>query len=1148
MDTVKCCILFFTLNEYNINILYNYADYIYNIKVGDDEMTSNIIDNIVKKLSNDIYAKKEHWLTGEAVTGEVMSKDSTTVVKINGHELSMPSHINVIEEVGDKIKFKISKLNGNTTLQYQPMVKSNDNKLAKSQVKDIFNTSNLSGKGAVGLTKHTNDQETKDDYNHLINTTKRQINNIINKITDQDIKKIIQENYHPEKIVFSTLEKLINNNKLEKDYNVQKIDELVDEEVKKLARTFGSEEEIKSIIKKLKERNLPITHGNIAKVRGVLNKFEEVKNIQDETILNVLRKNYEVTLEKLYEAKYTSGVKRADINYANKSQLTDKEIQSLEPQIIKIMKKENIDKNDTTLRAAKLLVKNDLPIEKRSIDKIVDMNRINKIEQEHIIGQAVDNIIKDKNPTDILFETSDKSLVLKNEQIQETIDQLPKIQDHHIKILIQNQEVINIENLKKELKSTVTPTEIKLNSNQEEVFISSKRQVEEIRLKMTIQSAHKLNTKNININTEPLQKIVEALRQLEKSIYETKESKINGESIDHANKVGEVIKAIESTKSMPMHILGRVMTKAVDFNLQAIMTESLTIQNRENLATYETLGTKPRSDLGDHIHKTFNQLTPILKDLNMHSSDENIRASRILALNELPITKENIQHIKLLDQKVNLVLNELHPTVAANMIKENLSPINMNIDQVIQYMDNFKELMGEDITDKISRYIYQMESDKAISQVEKEGIIGIYRMLNTISRSEGRAVGFLYKNNMALTLDNLMEAAKYLKRTNGKREDINFTIDGDTGLLNHISKNNIKEQIRQALEKANASQTKNNIITIESMSNLDIEITDDNYINIKYLENVLKSFIEKANPNILKKLNDNNRLHNMNLEDLLMEFDNLEASDGIETNTKMIISQIKELQNVKPETIDFMKKYELLLNVRNTIAVNTLLQNNFALSSELDEIIKSLSKYGLDSTSITDRVRGILHRLESGEDISQIGEDIKEEIKELQGDTYLLQPEDKEHLRSKATMINNILDIEKAIQREENFYQLPVMINGQVSQLNMYLIKNQETEDIEEDSLNILLSLKTENIGIVNAYIRTKGNTMHFSIESNTEEGTRYIREHDEGLKSIIKSIGYNLRNLDYMIEKEENILPVQSGLSKENLRKHLVSKYEVSI
>ncbi len=56
---------------------------------------------------------------------------------------------------------------------------------------------------------------------------------------------------------------------------------------------------MRSIVKKLKEKNLPVTEANISKIRGALNKFEAIKELKDEAILNVLKNNIALTVEKI---------------------------------------------------------------------------------------------------------------------------------------------------------------------------------------------------------------------------------------------------------------------------------------------------------------------------------------------------------------------------------------------------------------------------------------------------------------------------------------------------------------------------------------------------------------------------------------------------------------------------------------------------------------------------------------------------------------------------------------------------------------------------------------------------------------------------------------------------------------------------------
>ncbi len=87
---------------------------------------------------------------------------------------------------------------------------------------------------------------------------------------------------------------------------------------------------------------------------------------------------------------------------------------------------------------------------------------------------------------------------------------------------------------------------------------------------------------------------------------------------------------------------------------QALPTNQISINTllaraKAGTERYDTLRTQVRPDLGDRIEKAFSNVDAILKDLELETTLYNQRAVEILGRNNMEITRENIQKIKLID-------------------------------------------------------------------------------------------------------------------------------------------------------------------------------------------------------------------------------------------------------------------------------------------------------------------------------------------------------------------------------------------------------------------------------------------------------------------------------------------------------------------
>lgn len=1127
--------------------------------IWDVTSTTFNIDDSTKKMN---YNK-------DNVTGLVKDKNEAgTLIEVMGRDIMVPNNIEIKEDVGETCSFQIEEAKGDKiSLKYiskEKEITRRNNKM--SSFRDIWNKNTPMSKEMMDIitSMKNKDKSTIDEYKDIINSTKKQLEILLSKVTDDDIKDIINKSYNPEKMTIDLFEKIVSKNKLAvKKDDTEKIKKEVNKEIERYAKIFGSKEEIKSIINKLKEKNLPVNEHNIMKLRSALNKYDAIKQLKEEAILNVLKNNIEMTVEKLYEAKYTSGKSNsANSSYGNNSNnqsapITNDELKELEPQIKNILKNNDIDPNEKTIKAAKTLIQNNVEIDKANIEKYLYLKDIeNNIKPEQIIDKAVDNIINNKKIDDIELTNNitQHNKVIKNDKsdrskAKKTIDNLPNIKDEQLKKLIIKGKTINLDNLEKEYedKPISEERETSLSENQQDKYITAKRQLEEIRLKMTIESANRMLDNGIKIDTAPLNQLVEELKQLERADIKNELSSVGAKPTEsNIDKMNKVLETVEKARNTSTNILGQVMKKAVDFTLKAITSDTNDITNKSNMLQemYDKLGTKPRADLGDNIKKTFNQLENILKELNIDINTDNIRAAKILAHNEMEISESNINNIKLLDQQVNIVLNRLHPNIVAHMIKDNLSPVEMNINEVIDYMHNFDELIGDDLTDKIAAFINEMDKDNTLSEKERKSMIGIYRMLHTISKSEGRAVGFLVKKDMKLSLNNLMEAAKYLRKTGGKRTDINVNIDDNFGTLENLKydSESIRNQIQEAFEKAGFEVNKSNIKLMESIEEFQLQITKDNIIDMQYLENNIKELIRKSSPDNLKKLLEKDGIMDKPVEEILNMIDENEIQ---ELDTHRIREQLNQVKNTSSESIKFLQKLQLPVNLKNLTTISNLMQDNNELSNKLKHLMGEFNDTDINN-EITKTFGEILNRLAGGEEISNIYNEIQEELKEIKGKSFELNQNKRPNITNDLTEINRILDMNKEMEDKEDYVQIPILLNGEMTQLNMYYIDKDKT--IDENSMKVLLSLKTKNLGIVNSLVKMNDKNIEINISSTKVNETKYLMEYSKELKSMIEDMGYNVSSIKYDNPQIETPLDVKQQVNNNSSNDNKMGNFEMLI
>ena len=129
------------------------------------------------------------------------------------------------------------------------------------------------------------------------------------------------------------------------------------------------------------------------------------------------------------------------------------------------------------------------------------------------------------------------------------------------------------------------------------------------------------------------------------------------------------------------------------------MSEISNAEANEQLAkNYEAVGTQVRRDLGDSMTKAFQNVDVILDDLGLDRTSANQRAVRILAYNQMEITKESVLSMKDYDAKVTSVLEQMKPAAVAKMIEKQENPLEMTMDEIEAALQEIQEEMPDDDT------------------------------------------------------------------------------------------------------------------------------------------------------------------------------------------------------------------------------------------------------------------------------------------------------------------------------------------------------------------------------------------------------------------------------------------------------------------
>lgn len=336
--------------------------------------------------------------------------------------------------------------------------------------------------------------------------------------------------------------------------------------------------------------------------------------------------------------------------------------------------------------------------------------------------------------------------------------------------------------------------------------IAARRQLEEIRLTMTQNAAVRMLKQDINIDTRDLAQVVAKLRNVETqmtkelfarngvaaseenvALYKEVQSDLQTIGTAPAAKLGLLVRedtqlpggfasgqmagGYGSLRMISVHGLAELVstdaTMAGGESIAIDTTVTETIRRPADFAAmereYDALGTSPRADMGDSIHKAFANVDAILQDMHLPADAEHTRAVRILGYNSIAITEENLQQVIQYDREVNDLLTACRPNIVLSMIRDGINPLDLSVEELNQTLRDRNYQPGVKETDDFAAFLRDVEQRGEISKDERSGYIGIYRVLKKLEKSGDREAGYLFANGSRLTVRNLITAIRSRK-------------------------------------------------------------------------------------------------------------------------------------------------------------------------------------------------------------------------------------------------------------------------------------------------------------------------------------------------------------------------------------------------
>lgn len=589
-----------------------------------------------------------------------------------------------------------------------------------------------------------------------------------NTMSDKDYAKMLEDGYEPSEMTPEETVTILDKIKAELIKSGKHIEGYTDDlDMETLTAAVGSQGLAQSLQNAFAGADIPLTEENVEKVLRALEMAQSLHSPTEGELYHMLSGNGDTTIWGFYMAQASAA--KAPVNMqgryfgeAVKGYVT-RNVESgpaggdMTAQIEQLFGKLGIDNTKEAMEQAKWLLEKGLAITKENMAFLEEMDGLSfPPAEEDVLESAAAALADGKS-------AAEGNLLRQQSYVQQAV------------------ELYNL-----------------YHGENAESLIHDRRVLEEVRLHMTVETNLKLLESGFSIDTASMEETIEALKMAEESLakqyFPGSETPVESyRSLEKANQV------IRSLPGLPFKTVadfaGRLAQVTVEqFHQSGMANEAV---YKQAGTAYETIGTAPRSDLGDSIQKAFGNVDVLLTELGYELNEENRKAMRGLAYNSMELSIENMEKIKEANRQVLEVVAKLTPAKTLEMIRDGYNPLDHSFEELNTYLDNQQVDVAVQ-EEKYSRFLQRLDHAGAITEEEREAFIGCYRLMRQLEKADGAATGSIIRTGAELTFANLLSAVR-----SGKYKGMDTKVSDMVGAAcERIMKEpSISEQIEKAFAK-----------------------------------------------------------------------------------------------------------------------------------------------------------------------------------------------------------------------------------------------------------------------------------------------------------------------------------------------------------
>ncbi|MZQ75196.1 MAG: hypothetical protein GT589_03445 [Peptoclostridium sp.] len=512
---------------------------------------------------------------------------------------------------------------------------------------------------------------------------------------------------------------------------------------------------------------------------------------------------------------------------------------------------------------------------------------------------------------------------------------------------------------------------------------------------------------------------------------------------------------------------------------------------------------------------------------------------------------EKIRHLEVINQEdtKHLDRNEYEK------IKETLEKIESL--KKIEEKD-LLNLLKKNVSFKISKIeqiiLGKIEEPKPIIEsvlgTAANSISKIAEAFREIGDLDLKTVAFHMKNSIPMTLENIQSSTMWIsgkvKNLDVKLPENEANVQAPT-IMGDMEEAVIKKYMqlngsvdRNAVEAARAlvqnglqissSNIQRAIDIYGSYSNVRDNLTSDMVMSSAHIGTHIESVDIQAVSRYVdayEKMSDKNQLTPIEGKAVL--------GQGYEDKLvfgKNLMENILDLCRESENNIAFLIKNSRMLSLGELQKTYSMLKNKDQAGHKISEIADFIYEKG-DENSIKEieklrkAVDEISKSLRAPErKLDDAYKEMEEALKHLEKNIKLQNDESNDALSKKFKELHETIEQSRKTSAESKIIQLPIYMNGQFTNLNMYFTDRRKgSAKMNSEDMVAIISISTASMGNVKMGLEIQKKSVNLKIELENASDRVYMEKHKGMLEDLFSQIGYKLGEMTFHEDEQGGAL-----------------------